>query len=258
MEPSTILFFDLDGTIMINPFWRVVFPAVSELLAQHSGATPNAMLNAIIAENQRRLEAPSGNSVLTWDWDDIVQAVARAHNIPKGCVPADFCEALATEHAAPPYTAHIDNSREVLLSLRSPRRRLVVATMGLSKYQIPVLRGLGLYACFDDFLMPDLAGHPKTDRGYYERYLGSTAKKISIGDNYSHDVQIPKSLGFQAVLRAPIPDLNAFGPFERVDRLDPYGAQIQHYPIYVECLPDAVVTHLRELPAVVARLEGDG
>jgi len=257
---STVLFFDLDGTIIVNPFGSVVFPRVSALLAAHSGVSAERMMQAILLENRRRQETPlpsdSGYASI-WDWDDIVQAVAAQYGLPAGSIPPRICEELAIEHAAPPHTGWLDQSLEVIAALRAPNRRLVVATMGLAKYQLPVLRGLRLAEHFDDFLTPDLTGYLKTDQRYYGRYLDgfAEARRISIGDNYSHDVEIPKSMGFRAVLRFPMPALNALSPYARADVLDPYGGHISAYPVHVQAKPDAVITHLRELLEVIPALE---
>jgi FMN phosphatase YigB (HAD superfamily) len=201
-----------------------------------------------------------------WDHDDIMMTVAAAYRIPDGALSPRLHEELCAAHAAPPHTATLDDAASVLRSLKTAPdgrpRRLVVSTMGLSKYQLPVMRALGLYELFDDVLTPDLTDHLKTARGYYARYLDAagtyaSARRINIGDNYEHDIEVPKSLGALAVLRLPEPELAAFTPFERAAHLAAYSATIQNYPTDrpVRAVPDAVVISLAELPAVIAHLE---
>ena len=257
MAISTILFFDLDGTLIVNPFGKVVFPTVTALLARHApGTSAKDFMLEIIAESQRRQTVTRADRASwIWDWDDMVQVVAQQHGIT--AIPRAICEELAIQHAAPPYTATLDEAEQVLRALRRPERRLVVTTMGLSKYQIPVLRGLGIYDLFNDVLTPDLAGFLKTEAGYYRRYtdLGSDVVKISIGDNYIHDVEFPNSLGHRTVLRLPVPEVASLTPFERSGHLAALADRIQFYPASPKALPDAVVVHLRELPEVIAELE---
>ncbi len=259
--PTTVLFFDLDGTIMVNPFAKEVFPVVIGRLAAATGLAPEMLADEIVAENRHRQAHPDpANQALVMDWDDIVQVVARRHGVPGGTIPPDICQELLRQHAAPPFMATLDNAVEVLRTLRAPglHRWFVVASMGLSKYQVPVLRSLGLYAQFDDFLMPDLTGCLKFDRRFYEKYLDAPRLFISVGDNYLHDVALPRSLGFHPVLRLPVPELNRYTPFERPAHIAPYTHLIQYYPddpALATALPDAVITSLAELPAAVAHLE---
>jgi FMN phosphatase YigB (HAD superfamily) len=262
--PATVLFFDLDGTLMLNPFDREVFPVAIGKLAAATGLAPERLLGEIVAENQHRQAHPDPAApALVMDWDDILQVIARRHGLPEGAIPPDLCQELLRQHAAPPFTATLDNAVEVLRTLHAPgkHRWCVVASMGLGKYQMPVLRSLGLYDQFDDFLMPDLIGCLKFDRRFYEKYLDSSGANrlfISVGDNYLHDIAFPRSLGFHPVLRLPVPALNRYEPFERPAHLAPYTHLIQYYPgdpATATALPDAVITDLAELPAVITQLE---
>jgi FMN phosphatase YigB (HAD superfamily) len=250
---ATTLFFDLDGTLMTNPFWKVVFPQVTESLAQQTGKTPQAMFEIIMAEHDRRLQHPLEDRPLTMDWEDIFAAVARAYHAQVTL----SAEALVIAHAAPPNSEALDKAPDVLRRLRqSGGRKLVAASMGLSKYQFPVMKALGLYDCFDDFLMPDTTGYLKTERGFYGDYLYQPDLRIHIGDRYDHDCYFPKNLGARVVMRLPFSELAAPDPFDRPRYLDKLKGRISGLVNGgIPVLPDAVVIHLRELEKVIGRME---
>lgn len=260
----TVIFCDLDGTLMVNPFHGFVFPEVYSRIGTHAGLSVESVRQLVMTEFDRRLTNPPPDN-LPWvmDWDDIVQTVAARFG---ASLPPDLCETLATQHANPPDSSTLDDAVTALRRVREVGGRwLVVASMGLAKYQSPVMRGIGLYDCFDDFLMPDLTNCLKTDACFYQQYLndGHAHRRlhISLGDNYIHDVVFPKSLGFYSVLRLPVPELNDVPPFERPPHIHHYGSRIQFYPVdpaLATTLPDAVITHLSELPDVISQIERNG
>jgi len=256
---KTVIFFDLDGTLMVNPFNRQIFPEVFAGLAAQTGRSADQWALEVFGENARRMADPDpANFPATMDWDDIIATVAAWHGatFQRGTLPP-----LVEKYAVPPYINTLDDAVSALRKLREPGHRwLVVASMGLSKYQNPVMKALGLYDCFDDFLMPDLNGYLKTDPRFYERYTASGRQLIHVGDNYIHDVKVPKQIGAHPVLRLPVRDEHfvALDPFKRPPLIGEYGAMIQFYPDsthHADVLPDAVVVSLQELPSVVARLE---
>lgn len=260
----TVLFFDMDGTLVANQYGRYVFPEVVGPLAAAAHTTFEALMERITAENWRRQNAherPSAAWVM--DWDDILRGLAVEIGRDDVQLPPEALAACGARYARPPYCATLDNAASVLRRLREPsHRRLVVSTMGLSKYQYPVLRGLGLYELFDDFLMPDLVNALKTERAFFGAYLTQAdtprQRLISVGDNYLHDVAVPKQLGFGSVLRLPAPELAMLDPFARPPHIHAFGAQIQYYPTdpaQADALPDAVVIDLAELPEVIERME---
>lgn len=251
MLPTT-LFFDLDGTLIINPFWKVVFPTISQAIAEASGKTTQQIIAEIVAEHDARVRTPLDDRPRTMDWDDIFQTVAARYEMELDI----STESLVAAHAAPPYTAALDGAADILASLsQNPERRLVVASMGLAKYQIPVLKGLGLYDFFDDFLMPDTTGYLKTDRAFYGTYLEQPAQRIHIGDRYDHDCYFPKQFGGLSVMRLPLPEFTPYDPFERPQYLHEVCDQISGMIDGMPLLPEAVVIHLEELPAVIGRIE---
>lgn len=253
----------MDGTLVANQYGRYVFPEVVTPLAAAAHTTFESLMERITAENWRRQNAAERpDAAWVMDWDDIVRALAAELGLDGALLSNAALAEAGARYAKPPYCTTLDDAASVLRHLRKPgHRRLIISTMGLSKYQFPVLRGLGLYDLFDDFLMPDLVNALKTERAFFAAYLGGAVPDqllISVGDNYLHDVAVPKRLGFGSVLRLPVPELAALDPFERPPHIHTHGARIQYYPAdptQAETLPDAVIVSLAELPGVIERLE---
>jgi len=257
LHSESVLCIDLDGTVMTNPFWPVVFPTVFEDISRQCGCSAEEARNEVVAENKARLESPSADAALAMDWDDIVQTVS--HRL--GGVCGLSLERLVSQHALPPWTSLIDHADQVLSALaHGGRRRLVASSMGLSKYQFPVLRALGLFDLFDDFLMPDLTAYLKTDSRFFDACLAgrNPASFIAIGDKYVDDVANMKRLGMRAVLRFPDSALRAISPLARPRSAaigELINADRQNAELPDAVLPDAVVVDLQELSEVIPQLE---
>lgn len=250
---DTVCFIDLDGTIMVNPFATAVWPVITRELATHTGLSPKVFLREFHAENLRR-QHTQPNDPLTMDWDDIVHTIARKHGVKLSVRVID----LVRDNCKAPHIAVLDSALSVLKTLKTEGRRLVVASKGLSKYQMPVLSALGLQPLFDDFLMPDLSGYLKTEFGFYESYVRACngCLFIHVGDHYYDDVICPKRWGFKSILRLPLRELDLWTAFERPQQLNHFRHHIETYPTEpTSVLPDAVITHLNELPNVVSALE---
>jgi len=157
---------------------------------------------------------------------------------------------LRTEHIEV-----LDNAPQILQQLKVLGYQLVIATKGLSKYQVPVLELSGLLPYFDDILAPDITGYLKTSPGFYQTYPDSIGLRIQVGDRYLDDVICPQRVGLKTILRAPIADLHHRTAFERRNLLTPYLEQIGGYPAEGSTvLPDAVIVSLSEIPAVLPEL----
>jgi FMN phosphatase YigB (HAD superfamily) len=249
--PPSVLFFDLDSTLMINPFWKVVFPQVTAEIGAAAGLSPDEVFELILAEHDRRLADPLPDRALTMDWEDIMQTAAQ--NL--GVAFEGSAEELVKAHAGPPHSYTLDGAEKVLGELKAGGYKLVVSTMGLSKYQFPVMRALGLYDFFDDFLTPDLTGYLKTEREFYAAYLESAPRRIHIGDRYDHDCYWPQQFGTRSILRLALDELKPYPPLERPQYLEGLKERISGRMEVLDPPPDAVVVHLAELPGVIAELE---
>lgn len=251
---TTVLFVDIDSTLIENRFSGRLFHRIVEAMAAECDTSANAIRTAIVRENQRRqLETP--NDPATMDWEDIVNTVARQLNIDRTWPLTDDWAAMAQEGDI----QVLDNAHAVMQSLKQPHRKLVIATKGLSAYQLPVLDAVGLTSLFDDILTPDRTGYLKTEPGYFDVYRqNGVVNFIQIGDHYYDDVICARRNGFKSILRAPIFELKRMDPFERPALIERYQSQIDTYPEDgTDVVPDALVLSLEEVPAIVDKMEQD-
>jgi FMN phosphatase YigB (HAD superfamily) len=252
---SATLFFDLDHTIMRNMFASSVLPVAYEEIHRETGVPKADVQALVVREHNRRLNSACAPYPRVMDWDDIVQEVACS----LGCSLSCSLEHLVRRFCLPPHIRALDDAANILLTLKeSGRRRMVVSSMGLSCYQVPVLKALGLYDLFDDFLMPDITGHLKWHREHYARCTDKASDKhvfISIGDMYRDDVLPAKSFGFSSVLKARVPALAGFAAMERPRHLHTVRNELRGSPASLPFLPDAVISDLAELLTVIPALE---
>ncbi|HWI61442.1 MAG TPA: HAD family hydrolase [Symbiobacteriaceae bacterium] len=263
--------FDLDGVVQRNPFHSNrpdgVFGHISRELCP---ADPGAALKAIFAEHHDRLHA--GELVAAHDWDGIVSAAASRLNyhgqISVTQLVLEYCE-------KPGMVWHYAGAPDVLQELRDAGHTLVSITNGFRCYQEPVLRAIGLLDSFTAVITPEAAGAAKPEAGIYraaEAYAGGPGPFIHIGDTLPHDVAGAKRAGWLAMYvcqpGAPgatdlPPELLATDPWDRPahgmdwlrHRLDLDRRWHGHPPAELEeCIPDAIVARLQEIPASIAKL----
>jgi FMN phosphatase YigB (HAD superfamily) len=248
---QTILFFDIDSTLVENQFSYKVIGHVLGEIASAANCSAEELAREMSHENNRRQRLDPDN-VLTMDWHDIVAVIARRYQVDL----QSSVDRLWMEYASRDDVEVLDNAHQVLADLRQPGRKLVIATKGLTKYQQPVLSVTGLDAYFDDVLTPDNTGYLKTSPQYFSRYRDSQARFIQIGDHHYDDVICARRNGFASIMRVPLPELQPYDPFERPHMLAQYRDRIPTYQDQAtDALPDAVVISLQECPAVVQQME---
>lgn len=242
---QSVLFVDLDGTIIHGPFESAVFPAVFSELARKTGLDEKEIRRLAIQENVDRQRDAKCSAVHAMDWDDIFDTVAAGLGVKLDAKAVE----LANSHTRPPDTTLLDEADQVLRQLISSRRAIVVATKGLRKYQLPVLDALGLTPLFTDILTPDVNGVLKNKWAFYGDWPQAARLKISVGDHYEDDVVPPRRFGFKTIWkRNPTDDAwNYLDPFERPASFDYAEGQAVR--------PDAIIVSLSELPRVVEELE---
>lgn len=243
---QTVLFLDLDGTLMVNPFESAVWPVVMGEIAAKSGQSLEAVRKLILDEYRSRQADEAVLPVRSMDWDDMAELTA--HRL--GITLEANTEALVRQHALS-HSSTLDNAHNILRELSAPHRALVVATKGLAKYQQPVLDALELTPLFTAIMTPDTHNGLKKHKRFFGDWPEQTRLQIMVGDMYDDDVLYPSGHGFKTVWKhvdAPA-ELREFGPFERA----------AHYPYKPEqtAHADALIFSLHELPDVVKRFEAD-
>jgi FMN phosphatase YigB (HAD superfamily) len=244
MKTKTVLFIDLDNTIFINPFEKAIFPLVTTQISNDTGLPAESIKKMLLLENRHRIDDVTDPS-LAYDWDDIARVVAER----LGTKFDLSIEQLVEEYARSPYIEILENVEANLSRIRKPHRLVVAATNGLSKYQLPVLRALGIENLFDVFVAPDLANALKGYKEFYGSLLDEGELAISIGDNYEQDIVGPKKLGMHTILinRQVDSKIAKTSPFERINKYD--------FMMNKQVYPDAIIVSFEELPSVINEIE---
>lgn len=248
---QTIVFFDLDATLIENHFSRKVFRPLLEEIAAQADVSVAELGLALYEENKYRQKHDPDN-VLTMDWEDILVTIAKKH----GFSLSDSIDERWRAFTKLEDIEILDDAPTMLQTLKNGSRKLVLATKGLSKYQNPILDVTGIGQYFDDKLTPDITGYLKTSPQYFDKYRKQDALFIQVGDHFYDDVICAKRNGFYSIMRAPIPDLAVYDAFDRVQRLGDFLSDIPTYPDEgSDVRPDAVVVSLQEVPEIVQQIE---
>jgi FMN phosphatase YigB (HAD superfamily) len=242
----SVIFFDLDGTIMVNPFESAVWPVILSDLSVRTGISVERLYKIIANENRRRQDNPNCPAVQAMDWDDIVQTVATR----LGTSISSSCEQLVRQHATT-HSSILDQGDQVLKQLGQEHRALVVATKGLRKYQQPVLDALGLTRSFRAILTPDTHNALKKNPAFFGDWPRKSQVTIMVGDSYEDDVRTPVSEGFKTVWKHV-----EIGTHPQLAHADPF-TRARNFPYRPDqtARPDAIIASLQELPALVNQWE---
>lgn len=254
---QSIIFFDLDNTLIEGPFGTAVFPIVLNELARKTNCDQKEIRRQIVKENLDRQNDPRCSAVKAMDWDDIFAAIANRFGVTLEANAEEIVKAQAKDHSR-----MLDDARETLLALQHPSRALVVATKGLIKYQRPVLDALGIAHLFTEILTPDSHNALKKDRAFYGTWLHQTSEaptngetsevlmptRIIVGDHYVDDVVPPIQFGMMTIWKnEKIEDgLLEIDPLERPQHFEYADDQ----PVK----PTAIIKSLYELPNVITQL----
>lgn len=246
--------FDLDGTLMQNPFSRWVFPEIAAAVSGMLGM-PYDTVSALAAEHERRMA--QGRYVEAYDWDEMLAQLCRELGIEK---PFDV-EELVRKHSFPPKVYLLEPQiLQVLQAIRERGYALAAVTNGFYKFQAPVMQTLGLADCFDEIITPEMAGTGKPDPAILDLLAGEVVAHV--GDRLDHDVQLANRAGAVSVLveRAISDTARALHPYVRMD--DPEVLRLCHekwrresrrssntagMQLPGELRPTAVISSIREL-----------
>lgn len=270
-----LLSFDLDGVLQRNPFYIGrsvgVFGHVRRELAPFAqGPDPErTVIERIAALHQQMMEA--GQIAPAHDWDLIINQVAQELGYPGRidvvALVEQYCQVDGLVYS-------YEGARECLDQLRAQGHTLISITNGFESYQAPVLRTIGLLDRFERLITPDAVGAGKPEAAIFRAAEPYGSPRIHIGDVLPHDMAGAKRAGWLGILvvqpKAPgftplTPELAALKPWERPvagrewleDRLERDRLWHGHPAAELdECMPDAIVQHLLEIPETVAHLLG--
>ncbi|MFD2131685.1 HAD family hydrolase [Pseudogracilibacillus auburnensis] len=252
MEKKWITF-DLDETLMQNPFMGWVFPEIVETIQCHLEDKDLDIMALIVDEHLKRM---SKNRILeAYDWDHIVEELLERLQLT---LTIDI-EKIVTNHCEIPKIHLLEET--ILSSLQRIKEKgyaLAVATNGYYKYQYPVLEKLQLVELFDQIITSDSAGYAKPDI----QMLNSVKKEgelvAHVGDRIDHDILLANNLNITSIfINKNLPSTILELPvYKRKD-----SAEFIHFckekwkkenkfsqvAFHQDCIPDLVVHSISEL-----------
>lgn len=273
-SPNTLVTFDLDGVLMQNPFRRGVFPHVCRALAPYiihdsdcsQQDAEKKVLRLIVDEAKARLH--KGLFVEAYDWDGIIAKVAKDLADRAGCNDApDFDIAALVRHycTQPDMIWRLPSAYESLSALAELGYTTAVVTNGFRKYQLPVLEALGLADFFSFILTPEAAGYAKPSPEIFQA-AWEGKMPIHVGDDLVHDAWGARNAGGYSVwLHRDVPEnLLCEAPEDRPKHSEFPLLQDQAFKNTMaseafgvsarDCVPDALIQDLSELPQLVERV----
>lgn len=240
--------FDLDETLMQNPFSKWVFPEIDRLVAPHL-ELKDGILPEIKKEHRKRLE--QAQDAAAYDWDDILKQILVEKNIP---ITIDIAE-LVQKHAVDPKVYLLENDAlTVLEELKSRGYLLGVVTNGFYKYQVPVMETIQLVTYIDKIITPCNTGYCKPEIKMADRLLEEGEIIAHVGDRLDHDVYFANQLGALSILiDHQMPEaVRRISPDRRVEQKD-YLKTVFQQKKYGELVPEEnylpkiVIYSIREL-----------
>ncbi|MEJ8548238.1 HAD family hydrolase [Brevibacillus borstelensis] len=201
--------FDLDGTLMQNPFGKWVFPEINETVSRWAKASID-VTSELVTEHNRRMKLE--RYVEAYDWDEMLEAYLEHLNIARKL----NIEEIVINHCVSPKIHLLEEGILTVLGELRTRGYLVAAvTNGFFKYQYPVMEKLGLAEYFDVIVTPERARTGKPDPAILRTLEGNVIAHV--GDRLDHDVQLANLYGCQSVLvyRNLPEELQALQPWQR-------------------------------------------
>ncbi|CAM3423428.1 HAD family hydrolase [Brevibacillus invocatus] len=184
--------FDLDGTLMQNPFSKWVFPEIAAAVSGQLGQSYDSV-SALTAEHERRME--QGRYVEAYDWDEMLARLCQELGIEKS---VDI-EELVQKHSISPKVYLLEPEiPQLLLEMKAQGYALAAVTNGFYKYQAPVMQALSLLDCFDEVVTPERAGTGKPDTVILDMLAGKVVAHV--GDRLDHDILLANRANAVSVL----------------------------------------------------------
>jgi len=245
--------FDLDGTLMQNPFGSWIFPEIERILSKELNTTYEAK-KKLLAAHEGLLH--SGHIVAAYDWDAIANRLIQESGLS---IELNI-EEMVLRHSTAPKIYLLDNTvLPALKRLKEEGYAVAAVTNGYYKYQYPVMKALGLTDWLDEIVTPEKVGYAKPDAGMVEGLLQKGKIVAHVGDRLDHDITIANRIGVTAVLinRRMPEELITLTPKERISSpgfpamLEKLAVQenpgLQGVPLPDTYMPDYAIRNLEEL-----------
>lgn len=253
--------FDLDGTLMQNPFVGHVFPEIERRILLENHLLEN-IVGQLVLEHETRLK--DGRTADAYDWDDIVMQYLKANDLQTSIHVEELLKGFCVE---PNIYLLEDSVCEVLDELKQLGYSLAVVTNGFTKYQLPVMDVLQLTKHFDLIVTPQEAGFAKPDERVYGSVLEMGEIVAHVGDRIDHDVISANAIQVWSIwICRHLPDsVKELSPAERREspeirdfilRKLKRETKTQFGTLPKEAVPQEIICSLSELPSIVNGREG--
>ena len=194
---ESIVIFDLDNTLILNPFMTGVFPHIQRVFSE--AGEKKDYIRELQTESIRLRRA--GRLVESYNWDLICSNVAYANHINVKISVKKVVE----EYNKPPFISLEPGTKELLQSLHESNHKIVILTNGYEEYQLPVVKSLGLEE-YDAFISAEKIGYIKPQPEAFELaakpFLKHDRQKpIVVGDSLLFDVWGASIAGYRAIWR---------------------------------------------------------
>jgi putative hydrolase of the HAD superfamily len=237
-----VLLVDLDDTIVSDSWrsrenWRVACEAVA---AQASPPLPvEAVLAELEVERQWFWSDPERHRVGRSDLVAARRAIVSAALARLGVADTAIVEAIVAAYGARAEAARalLPGAVEALSEIRALGVRLVLVTNGAADVQAAKIERFGLSGLFEAEVIEGVLGIGKPEPAVYRHALAAVGAEPRqawmIGDSLEWDVAAPQRLGLRGIW------------------VDVAGHGL---PADAPCRPDAIVSGLPELAALMRRL----
>jgi putative hydrolase of the HAD superfamily len=222
--PDLVISFDLDHVLVPDPIGRGVFPRVLADLARALATadtrpdTPTAEeLHHLVWNEFRQRIRTRQDAIDTYDWDDIFTVVARRYGLDQPVALEPYIEEFCRQPAQIPTYPDVEPGLRRLRGLGVP---LLAITNGHARFQLPVLRALGLDQFFARVVTPDQVGHSKRHPAIFQwAYRDSPGRRVHVGDSLLQDICGAHQAGLEAIWlwRDLPPNLASVPPDRRMD-----------------------------------------
>jgi|SRR5690625_2532027 len=249
--------FDLDGTLMQNPFQKWVFPEIEERINQKLKNTKD-IVNLLVDKHQSLLE--KGKIYEAYDWDMITAEILKDLSLEREL--EINVEKSVKKHSVYPKVYLLEEGIEdTLEQLRKNGFSLAVITNGFYKYQFPVLRELSIDNYFDKILTPEEMQHAKPELEIIKPLLNEGKIVAHVGDRIDHDIVMANRLNIKSILiNKSLPNHYTDIPFyeRKKDReiymhcMEKWKKETKDKKFHGSYMPDIIIGSINELKKIFA------